>query len=39
VASVNAFVIKDQILTIAATVLPPIPGECHLEDNKRLRTS
>jgi hypothetical protein len=39
VASANAFVIKGQILTIAATVPPHTPGQCHLEDNKRLRTS
>jgi hypothetical protein len=32
--SVNAFAIKDQILTIAAIVLPHILGEeHHLEDN------
>ena len=32
----NAFVIRGQIPTIAATVPPHIPGEYHLED-KRLR--
>jgi hypothetical protein len=38
---VNAFAIKDQILTIAAIVLPRILGEeHHLEDNNnnQLRT-
>ena len=33
----NAFVIKGQIPTIAATVPRHIPGEYHLEDDKRLR--
>jgi hypothetical protein len=37
VAGVNAFVIKGQIPTIAATVPRHIPGEYHLEDDKRLR--
>jgi hypothetical protein len=35
--SVNAFAINDQILTIAAIVLPHILGEeHHLENDKRL---
>ena len=34
-AGANAFVIKGQIPTIAATVPPHIPGEYLLEDEKR----
>jgi len=33
VASANVFVIRDQILTIAATVPRHILAECHLEDD------